>query len=87
MKKLQLNKQVIARLNEPDKIYGGVPFTYDGNTILKKEGIANCNTHSWYYCGAGNGNTNDTCYCHLPTHTCATMYRCETYEACVTHVY
>jgi len=34
MKKLQLNKQTIAQLNNPDKVYGGalpVPVSYDGN--------------------------------------------------------
>ncbi|MCL2290710.1 MAG: class I lanthipeptide [Bacteroidetes bacterium] len=40
MKKLQLNKQTIARLNNPDGIYGGagdgkVPLSYDGNYRVK----------------------------------------------------
>ncbi|MCL2291023.1 MAG: class I lanthipeptide [Bacteroidetes bacterium] len=36
MKKLQLNKQTIASLDNPDKIFGGeekVTETYNGNTI------------------------------------------------------
>ena len=32
MKKLALNKQVIARLNNPENIYGGMPITYESNT-------------------------------------------------------
>ena len=29
MKKLNLNKKVIAQLNSPNQIYGGVPVTYN----------------------------------------------------------
>jgi len=29
MKKLRLNKETIARLNNPEQIYGGLPPTYD----------------------------------------------------------
>jgi hypothetical protein len=32
MKKLTLNKQTIAQLDEPTKIYGGVPLSYDAGT-------------------------------------------------------
>jgi hypothetical protein len=36
MKKLQLNKETIARLNNPGEVYGGVvTYSYDGNMKLK----------------------------------------------------
>ncbi|MCL2289757.1 MAG: class I lanthipeptide [Bacteroidetes bacterium] len=40
MKKLQLNKQTIARLNNPSEVYGGaedgrVTLSYDGNYRVK----------------------------------------------------
>ena len=35
MKKLSLNKKVIAKLNDPSNIYGGVTYGYDGDTRKK----------------------------------------------------
>ena len=64
MKKLTLNKQTIARLNNPDKILGGQPPRSQPNgrcldEVCKDEtgyatnGYAQCateNGHSWCYC-------------------------------------
>ena len=53
MKKLNLNKNVVARLNNPENIYGGLPQTYLSASIvdyqalsqLKDEkGITGCNS-------------------------------------------
>jgi len=51
MKKLALNKQIIARLNNPNNIYGGQPVTYNcgGVAELSKyfdadRGVTGCNS-------------------------------------------
>ncbi|MCL2289549.1 MAG: hypothetical protein FWC34_02430 [Bacteroidetes bacterium] len=65
MKKLQLNKQAIARLDEPSKIYGGEAYGYK-TTVVQKWGIMECVTHTGNYCGINTENTNCSCHCTAP---------------------
>jgi len=62
MKKLALNKQIIAKLNSPEKVLGGEALGYQG-TVLQAWGAAACVTHTENYCGAVTKATN----CQCPT--------------------
>ncbi|MCL2290903.1 MAG: class I lanthipeptide [Bacteroidetes bacterium] len=74
MKKLQLNKQTIARLNEPNKIHGGEAHGYK-TTVLQVWGVAACVKPTQNYCGIETAQTNCTCYCEWPTYACPTAAR------------
>jgi hypothetical protein len=62
MKKLQLNKETIARLNNPGEVYGGVvTYSYDGNMKLKPtclicEAMGTTNATNDIACETGAGN-------------------------------
>jgi hypothetical protein len=66
MKKLQLNKKVIAQLGNPDKILGGQPQkTVQCNGVEKDtddSGIANA-TNGANQCDTQNGQSWCICYC------------------------
>jgi len=51
MKKLSLNKKIIAQLNNPDNIYGGVPVTYNNCAVALSRDFAHKNgdCKSWDY--------------------------------------
>ena len=54
MKKIALNKRVIATLNDPNKITGGVTFTFEiGNTCEGQSCLcmSRGDGETWCYCG------------------------------------
>ena len=60
MKKLQLNKKAIAKLDNPEKIYGGEAYTYENTQPMNKSAcesvcfgcaLAPLALHSYIYCG------------------------------------
>jgi hypothetical protein len=42
MKKLKLNKETIARLDNPDKIYGGVAPTWGCGVSIVQSAVSHC---------------------------------------------
>ena len=77
MKKLNLNKQTIARLTNPDKIYGGEPITYYTHE-------ANLDALSEYY----NGDPGTACKSASGGERCvlSAYWNCPSYGPSFCHV-
>jgi hypothetical protein len=73
MKKLTLNKKTIARLDNPDKIFGGGTLGYE-DTIVQEWFLREYpGVHSDYYCGIKTAATNCAC---------KTLANCQTIQVC-----
>jgi len=70
MKKLSLNKETIARLDNPDKIFGGETHGYVTTIVQEWLMEEDKDLHSDNYCGIRTADTNCSCYCATWTCNC-----------------